>query len=353
MRKMAIAHSYDFSFLKLAALMALFLGITGAFNMNAYAKNPEGWDKTFDKSDKVTHQKVQYRNRYGITLVADMYSPLNMDASKKYPALVVGPPYGGVKEQGAGRYAQEMATRGYVSIAFDPSYNGESGGYPRQVSSPDIFVEDFSAGVDFLGTRPYVDRNKIGVIGICGSGAFSISATAIDPRIKAVATVSMYDMTRVKAKGWMDSMTKEQRQEYLKQVAEQRWKEFDGAKPVTLGLPPTIDEKTDPITREFYEYYLMPRGFHPRSTAHFTMTSDAAFMNFQLFNHIAEVSPRPILFIMGENAHSRYFTEDAYKMAAEPKELYIVKGAGHVDLYDKMDMIPFDKLDSFFKKNLK
>ncbi|MGD9807200.1 MAG: alpha/beta hydrolase [Deferribacterales bacterium] len=322
-------------------------------NMNAHAENPEGWDKTFDKSDKVQHQKVQYRNRYGITLVADMYSPLKMTAGRKYPALIVGAPYGGVKEQGPGRYAQEMAERGYVAIAFDPSYNGESGGYPRQVSSPDIFVEDFSAGVDFLGTRPYIDRERIGVIGICGSGAFSISAAAIDPRIKAVATVSMYDMTRVKAKGWMDSMTKEQRQEYLVKLGEQRWKEFDGAKPVTLGLPPAIDENTDPITREFYEYYLMPRGYHPRSTAHFTMTSDTAFMNFQLFNHIKEISPRPVLFIMGENAHSRYFTEDAYEMAAEPKELYIVKGAGHVDLYDKMDIIPFDKLESFFNTNLK
>lgn len=343
----------SFSIYRLTVLLALTLAVFIVSSNHVFAQNPEGWDKTFDKSDKADHQKVQYRNRFGITLVADMYTPKGMDYTKKHAALVVGPPYGGVKEQGPGRYAQEMAERGYVTIAFDPSYNGESGGYPRQVSSPDIFVEDFSAGVDFLGTRPYVDREKIGVIGICGSGAFSISAASIDPRIKAVATVSMYDMTRVKAKGWKDSMTPEQRQAYLKQLGEQRWKEFEGAKPVTLGLPETIDENTDPITREFYEYYMMPRGHHPRSTAHFTMTSDASFMNFQLFNHIAEVSPRPILFIMGENAHSRYFTEDAYKMAAEPKELYIVKGAGHVDLYDRMDMIPFDKIESFFRQYLK
>lgn len=343
----------SFSFIKLAALMALtiiFMGVTG---MNAHAKNPDGWDKTFDKSDNVNHKKIQYCNRYGITLVADMYTPLNMTEGKKYPAIIVGPPYGGVKEQGPGRYAQAMAERGYVAIAFDPSYNGESGGYPRQISSPDIFVEDFSAGVDFLGTRPYIDRNRIGVIGVCGSGAFSISAAAIDPRIKAVTTVSMYDMTRVKAKGWMDSMTYEQRQDYLKKVSERRYVEFLGENPVTLGLPPTIDENTDPITREFYEYYLMPRGYHPRSTAHFTMTSDASFMNFQLFNHIAEVSPRPILFIMGETAHSRYFTETAYELAGENKELYIVKGAGHVDLYDNMKLIPFDKIESFFAANLK
>lgn len=333
-------------------MTALMLGLTAVSGNEAKAANPEGWDKTFDKSDNVYHQKVNYRNRYGITIVADMYTPKDIDVNKKYPALVVGPPYGGVKEQGPGRYAQEMAERGYVAIAFDPSYNGESGGYPRQVSSPDIFVEDFSAGVDFLGTRPFVDRDRIGAIGICGSGAFSISAASVDTRIKAVATVSMYDMTRVKANGWKDSMTDEQRNAHLDKIAEQRYKQFMGGEVATQGLPEEIDENTDPITREFYDYYKTPRGQHPRSTTHFTLVSDASFMNFQLFNHIEDIS-RPILFIMGENAHSRYFTEDAYKMASEPKELYVVDGAGHVDLYDKMDVIPFDKIESFFNKNLK
>ncbi len=338
---------------KLVMMAAVSIGLVGVSGSIAYAENPEGWDKTFNKSNKVYHEKVAYHNKYGIRIVADLYTPKGMDRSKKHPALVVGPPYGGVKEQGPGRYAQKMAKLGYVAIAFDPSYNGESGGYPRQVSSPDVFSEDFSAGVDYLGTRPFVDRERIGAIGICGSGAFSISAAQVDTRIKAVATVSMYDMTRVKAKGWKDSMTEEQRRAHLDAIGEQRWKEFNGGEVKTLGLPDYIDEDTDPITREFYEYYKMPRGFHPRSTTHFTMVSDASFMNYQLFNHIEKVSPRPILFIMGENAHSRYFTEDAYEMAAEPKELYVVPGAGHVDLYDKMDLIPFDKLKTFFDENLK
>ncbi len=317
------------------------------------AADSRAWDKTFHLSDKVIHEKVSFHNRYGITVSADMYLPKHIDKAKKYSAIVVGTPYGGVKEQGAGIYAQSIAERGFVTIAFDESYNGESSGEPRRISSPEIFVEDFSAAVDFVGTRPFVDRNKIGAIGLCGSGAFAISAAQVDMRIKAIATVSMYDMSRVKAKGWKDSMTKEERINYLDQLGEQRWKEFEGGEVKMTGLPEKIDDKTDPITREFYEYYKMPRGQHVNATTNFTVTSDYSFMNFPLMTYIKSISPRPILFIIGEHAHSRYFSEDAYEMAAEPKELYVVSGAGHVDLYDRPNYIPFDKLATFFTSSLK
>lgn len=339
-------------------LTVMALGVLVSMTGAACAAEEKGWDKTFPLSDKVIHEKVSYPNRYGITVVADMYLPQNIDRSQKYAAIVVGTPYGGVKEQGAGIYAQTMAERGFVTIAFDESYNGESGGEPRHVSSPEIFVEDFSAGVDFLGTRPFVDRNRIGVIGICGSGAFSLKAAQVDHRIKAVATASMYDMSRVTRNGWMDSMTDEQRSQMLDALGEQRWQDFENGDPEYNPSFPaepadTVPEELDPITSEFFEYYAMKRGFHPRARANFTTTSSMAFMNFPLLNYVDTISPRPILFIMGENAHSRYFTEDAYKMAAEPKELYVVPEARHIDLYDRTDMIPFDKLTSFFTEYLK
>ncbi|MGF7036390.1 fermentation-respiration switch protein FrsA (DUF1100 family) [Paenibacillus mucilaginosus] len=311
------------------------------------------WDKTFPPSDNVTVEKVSYKNRYGITVAADLYLPKDIDESKKYAALVIGTPYGGVKEQGAGIYAQTMAERGFVAMAFDESFNGESGGEPRHVSSPDLFTEDFSAGVDYLGTRTYLDRKKIGAIGICGSGGFALSAAKVDHRIKAIATASMYDMSRVKRNGWADSMTDEERNHYLAQLGEQRWKDFENASPqLSPTFPAEIPEGLDPITSEFLEYYAAPRGHHPNSIGGFTITSDMSFMNFPLLTDLESISPRPILFMMGENAHSRYFTEDAYKMAAEPKELYVVKDARHIDLYDRKDLIPFDKLESFFKASL-
>jgi len=316
------------------------------------------WNKIFPKSDKVTVERVSYRNRYGLNVSADLYLPKEMDSSKKYPALVVGTPYGGVKEQGAGLYAQTMAERGFVTIAFDESYNGTSGGEPRRTSSPDVFAEDFSAAVDFLGTRPYVDRNRLGAIGICGSGAFSLKAAQVDHRIKAVATASMYDMSRVNRNGWMDGLTDDERNHMLDQLGEQRWKDFENGIPeIAAGFPSepqeSIPEDLDPITSEFFEFYAMKRGHHPNAPAAFTLTSALAFMNFPLLNYVETISPRPILFIIGENAHSRYFSEDAYDQAVEPKELHIVPGARHIDLYDRTDMIPFDKLTTFFTENLK
>jgi uncharacterized protein len=328
---------------------------SGEISMSEIIENKiKASEKTFKLSEKVTVEKVFYKNRYGITVVADMYLSKDIDKSKKYPAIVIGTPYGGVKEQGAGIYAQNMAERGFVAIAFDESFNGESSGEPRHVSSPDIFVEDFSAGVDFLGTRPFVDKNKIGAIGICGSGGFAVTAAQVDHRIKAVATASMYDMSRVKRKGWEDGMTDEQSNRYLDQLGEQRWKDFEKGYPeMTPFFPDKIPEEAlDPISSEFFEYYVAPRGHHPNSIGAFTITSDMSFMNFPLMNYIDTISPRPILFIIGENAHSRYFSEDAYGMAAEPKELYIVPEARHIDLYDRTDVIPFDKLESFFAKYL-
>ena len=313
---------------------------------------------TFTLSDKVTMEKVQYKNRYGISVAAHLYISKDFDKSRKYPAVIIGTPYGGVKEQGAGIYAQNMAERGFIAMAFDESFNGESGGEPRKTASPDIFVEDFSAGVDFLGTHPNVDREKIGAIGICGSGGFALTAAQSDTRIKAIATTSMYDISRLNRKGFMDSMTDEQHKQTLKQSSEQRWNDFtEGKYAKTPSFPdqplPAVPEGLDPVTSEFFEYYAMERGFHPRATGNFTVTSSIAFNNFPLMSYIETISPRPILLIMGENAHSKFYTEDAYKRAAEPKELVVVPGARHIDLYDKVDLIPFEKLESFFKENLK
>lgn len=309
----------------------------------------------FDLSDKVTRISVSYKTRFGIQIAADLYLPKDLDESKEHAAVIIGAPYGGVKEQGSGIYAQNMAERGFVALAFDPSHNGYSGGEPRHLSSPDLFVEDFSAAVDYAGTRPFVDKNQIGVIGLCGSGGFAISAAQVDRRIKAVATVSMYDISRAAANGFMDSLTEEERNQMLDAIGEQRYADFEGAQPVLAqrGAPIGFDENTHAIGREFGEFYSTPRGYHPNSITQFTVTSSISFMNFPLLTYIKTISPRPILFIMGEHAHSRYFSEDAYELAAEPKELYIVPNAGHVDLYDKTDLIPFDKLEIFFSENLK
>lgn len=327
-----------------------------ASNSVKAAESSKKSDRTFPLSKNVTVKKVSFKTRYGTTVAADMYLSKDIDKSKKYPAIIVGPPYGGVKEQGPGIYAQTMAERGFVTLAFDPSYNGESGGKPRYVKSPDILVEDFSAAVDFVGTRSFVNRDKIGVIGICGSGGFSITAAQVDTRIKAIATVSMYDISKYIRNGLNDVITDEERKKMLDQLGEQRWKDFENGKPEIVSYYPNgpadaVPEGLDPVTHEFFEYYGMKRGYHPEAGKH-TQTGSLSFMNFPLMSYIKSISPRPILFIMGEHAHSRYYSEDAYEMAAEPKELYVVPNAGHVDLYDKTDLIPFNKLESFFKKNL-
>jgi hypothetical protein len=267
---------------------------------------------------------------------------------------------GAVKEQSANLYATKMAEKGFVTLSVDLSFWGESEGQPRNVVSPDIYAEDFSAAVDFLGTRPFVDRNRIGAIGICGSGSFVISAAKIDPRMKAIATVSMYDMGAANRNALKHSLTLEQRKKIIAEAAEQRYVEFTGGETkYTSGTVHELKEDSHPIQREFYDFYRTPRGEYtpkgssPELTTHPTLTSNVKFMNFYPFADIEIISPRPMLFIAGENAHSREFSEDAYKLAAEPKELYIVPGAGHVDLYDRVNLIPFDKLTSFFTKHLK
>ena len=314
------------------------------------------WDKTFPKSDKVDHRKIEFRNRYGITLAGDLYVPKKR-AGDKLAGLVVSGPFGAVKEQSSGLYAQTMAERGFVALAFDPSYTGESGGEPRHVASPDINTEDFSAAVDFLGLQPAVDRNRIGLIGICGFGGMGLNAAAADKRVKAVVTTSMYDMSRVMAKGINDSLTPQQRAKALEQMSIQRWADAEKGAPASgpRNLPDKITPESDPITREFFDYYKTPRGFHrnsPNSNGAWTATTPMSFMNMPLLTYIREIAPRPILLIAGEHAHSRYFSEDAHKAAAEPKELMIIPDANHVDLYDLMDKIPFDRITSFFRQHL-
>lgn len=312
---------------------------------------------TFKLSDKVTRQKITFKNRYGITLSGDLYLPKNR-GNEKLAALAISGPFGAVKQQSSGLYANVMAERGFAAIAFDPSYTGESGGEPRNVASPDINTEDFSAAVDYLGLQPFIDRNKIGIIGICGFGGMALNAVAVDKRVKAVATTSMYDMTRVMSKGYNDSMTIEQRTQMLEKISQQRWKDAENGSPADgpRNLPEKLKGDEPQFVVDYFNYYRTPRGFHPNSVnsnGAWLVTNPLSFMNMPLLSYIKEISPRPILLIAGANAHSRYFSEDIYKNAAEPKELVIIPNAVHVDLYDKVDVIPFDKLELFFKQNLK
>ncbi|MDR6782712.1 fermentation-respiration switch protein FrsA (DUF1100 family) [Pedobacter africanus] len=312
---------------------------------------------TFKLSDKVTRQKVNFKNRYGIILTGDLYLPKNY-GNEPLAALAISGPFGAVKEQSSGLYANQMAERGFIALAFDPSYTGESGGQPRNVASPDINTEDFSAAVDYLGLQKNVDRKRIGLIGICGFAGFALNATAVDKRVKAVATTSMYDMSRVMSKGYFDATTLEQRTKILEQLGEQRWKDAEAG---TFAPGPILNAEKlkgdEPqFVKEYHDYYRTPRGFHERSlnsTGAWNATNSLSFMNMPLLTYIKEISPRPMLLIAGEKAHSRYFSEDAYKAASEPKELMIIPGAVHVDLYDKIDVIPFDKLETFFKEHLK
>ena len=314
----------------------------------------------FYTSEKVTVQKVTFKNQYQMNVAGNLFIPKNLDAKSKTPAIVIGHPMGAVKEQSANLYATKMAEKGFVTLSLDLSFWGESEGRTRNAVSPDIYAEDFSAAVDFLGAQPFVNKERIGAIGICGSGSFVISAAKIDPRMKAIATVSMYDMGAANRNGLKHSQTLEQRKAIIAQAAQQRDVEFAGGKTAyTSGTVHQLYENTHPIQREFYDFYRTPRGeYTPSSsskelTTHPTLTSNIKFMNFYPFNDIETISPRPMLFIAGADAHSREFSEEAYKLAGQPKELVIIPGAGHVDLYDRVNLIPFDKLATFFENNLK
>ena len=347
----------------LAIMTFIFLGQSYVKSQNS-DQNLENMDDTtktdqytFPLSEKVIREKVHFKNRYGITLTGDLYIPKN-HGEIPLAAIAVSGPFGAVKEQSSGLYAQNMAERGFITLAFDPSYTGESGGEPRNVASPDINTEDFSAAVDYLGLQKLVDRNKIGVIGICGFGGFALNATAVDKRVKAVATASMYDMSRVNAKGYYDTTTLEQRTEALENMSNQRWVDAENGTPTYAlkGLPDKIKGDEPQFVKDYFDYYKTERGFHPRSinsNGSWTATNSISFMNMPILTYIKEISPRPILLIAGENAHSRYFSEDAYKAASEPKQLMIIPNSVHVDLYDKIDIIPFDKLQSFFEEYLK
>lgn len=339
-----------------AVVLLLASASSSKSNKNIKEMSTEKDQYTFELSENVTREKVSFKNRYGITLAGDLYSPKNKEG--KLSALAISGPYGAVKEQASGLYANQMAERGFIVLAFDPSYTGESGGEPRHVASPDINTEDFSAAIDFLGLKENVDRDKIGVIGICGFGGFALNATAVDKRIKAVATTSMYDMSRVTSKGYFDSTTPEQRSEMLEQMSQQRW--VDAEKETSelsgQGLPDSLSGNEPEFVKGYFDYYKTDRGFHPRSinsNSSWTKTNAFSLMNMPILTYIEEISPRPILLIAGENAHSKYFSEDAYKAASEPKELMIIPDKVHTDLYDQLDVIPFDKLETFFTENLK
>ena len=330
--------------------------ITEGKKSEGMSKTEQSEQYTFKLSDKVTREKVSFKNRYGITLSGDLYSPKENNGAAM-AAIAISGPFGAVKEQSSGLYANQMAERGFITLAFDPSFTGESSGEPRNVASPDINTEDFSAAVDFLGIQKNVDRNKIGIIGVCGFAGFALNATAVDKRVKAVATTSMYDMTRVMSKGYFDATTPEQRSQALTQMGEQRWKDADSntTSYAPKGLPEKIQGNEPDFVKNYFDYYKTRRGFHPRSinsNGSWTATNALSFMNMPILTYLKEISPRPVLLIAGENAHSRYFSEECFKSAAEPKELLIIPKAVHVDLYDQLDIIPFDKLNIFFKDNL-
>lgn len=364
--------------------MLLFASLSGVTTMSyADSTNPNApvsmtdkWDKTFAESQKVDHHKVSFQNRYGITLVGDLYLPKDR-GDRKLAAIAVSGPFGAVKEQSSGLYAQTLAEQGFITLAFDPSYTGESGGYPRNVASPDINTEDFSAAVDFLGLQKEVDRNRIGLLGICGWGGMALNDAAMDTRVKAVATSVMYDMSRAMGHGvgdGKDRYSTADRRAVLQYLNEQRWKDAEsgtfahGAHDINVDrngkvsasqriLPETLPADPHPVLKEFFDYYRMPRGFHARSVnskGAWTATMPLSFMNMPLLSYASEITI-PTLIVTGEKAHSRYFAEDAYKaVGSKDKELVIVPGANHVDLYDNVaGKIPFAKFEQFFKANLK
>lgn len=313
------------------------------------------WDKTFPRDERVDHDKVTFVTRYGITLAADLYKP--KDARGKLAAIAVSGPFGAVKEQASGLYAQEMAARGFLAIAFDPSFTGESGGQPRRVASPDINTEDFCAAVDYLSCRDDVDPDRIGIIGICGFGGMAINATALDPRIKATAAMTMYDMSRVTREGYFGSTdSKEARDEQRRAWAAQRTADYKaGTYRRAGGVVDPLPDDAPQFVRDYHDYYKTSRGYHERSgnsTDGWNTTGTVSFMNQPLLDMAGEIDT-PVLLVHGEKAHSRYFSEGAYeRLRGDNKELVIIPGASHVDLYDNRDAIPFDKLQEFFGKNL-
>ncbi|MDD2466016.1 MAG: alpha/beta hydrolase [Desulfobulbus sp.] len=346
--------------LKQLGMLSIVLGMLSIIGAPALAQDMSNGADNFYKSKGVTMQKVTFKNQYHMQVAGNLFTPKDLNKNTRNPAIIVGHPMGAVKEQSANLYAAKMAERGFVTLSLDLSFWGESEGQPRNAVSPDMYAEDFSAAVDFLGGQPFVDRERIGVLGLCGSGSFVISAAKIDPRMKAIATVSMYDMGAANRNALRHSLTLEQRKKIIAEAAEQRSVEFTGGETkYTSGTDHQLNENTHPIQREFYDFYRTPRGEYtpegssPELTTHPTLTSNVKFMNFYPFNDIETISPRPMLFIAGEKAHSIEFSEEAYRLAAQPKELYIVPGAGHVDLYDRLNFIPFDKLTSFFTEHLK
>jgi fermentation-respiration switch protein FrsA (DUF1100 family) len=352
-------------FLIKASASAAALGVLSAAGGSALAAVPSaaagkpGGADNFYKSDKVIVRKVTFKNQYRTNVAGNLFIPKSLNRTRKSAAIVIGHPMGAVKEQSANLYATKIAEQGFIALSLDLPFWGESEGQPRNAVAPDIYAEAFSAAVDFLGTQAFVDRQQIGAIGICGSGSFVISAAKIDPRMKAIATVSMYDMGAANRNSLNHSQTLDQRRQIIAEAAQQLYAEFTGGEvKYTSGTVHKLDKDTHPIQREFYDFYRTPRGaYTPKgasvnTTTHPTLTSNVKFMNFYPFNDIETISPRPMLFITGDQAHSREFSEDAFKRAGEPKELVIVPGAGHVDLYDRVNLIPWDKLSSFFKKYL-
>lgn len=349
------------------ALCGLLLLITASFMVNSQNLNDmntdtslapteqlsltQDWDKVFPKSEKVDHKKVTFVNRYGITLAADMYTPKG--AAGKLPAIAVSGPFGAVKEQSSGLYVQQLAERGFLTIAFDPSFTGESGGMPRRVASPDINTEDFSAAVDFLSVQPNVDAERIGILGICGWGGIAIEAAINDPRIKATVASTMYDMTRVSANGYFDAdNSKEKRNAARKALAEQRTEDYRNGKYQRAGgVVDPLPEDAPQFVKDYHAYYKMPRGFHPRSgnsTDGWNATSVLPFINFKFFEYAGELE-NAVMIVHGENAHSRYFGEDTFKLLhGDNKELLIVADATHCDLYDNLDKIPMNQIATFF-----
>lgn len=319
-------------------------------------KLTEEWDKVFPKSENVDHKKVTFINRYGITIAADMYIPKGING--QLPAIAISGPFGAVKEQSSGLYAQQLAERGYLTIAFDPSFTGESGGMPRRVASPDINTEDFSAAVDFLSVQPMVDADRIGILGICGWGGIAIQTAINDPRIKATVASTMYDMTRVAANGYFDGDdSAEKRNANRAAMAKQRTDDYrKGAYTRAGGVVDPLPDDAPQFVKDYYDYYKTPRGFHPRSgnsTDGWNITSNLPFINFKFFEYADELESA-VLIVHGEKAHSFYFGKDTFeKLKGDNKQLLTIKGATHCDLYDQIDIIPFDEIAAFYQEFLK